>query len=47
MKFEAARLYYLSDVFVAVAVAVLVAEAPYTEEQPVLCAFCCRVFKLN
>ena len=35
MKFEAARLYYLSDVFVAV----LVAEAPYTEEQPVLCAF--------
>ena len=41
MKFEAARLYYLSDVFVAVAVAVavLVAEAPYTGQQPVLCAF--------
>ena len=41
MKFEAARLHYLSDAFVAVAVAVavLVAEAPYTGEQPVLCAF--------
>ena len=39
MKFEAARLHSLSDVFVAVAVAVLVAEAPYTGEQPVLCAF--------
>ena len=32
MKFEAARLHYLSDAF-------LVAEAPYTGEQPVLCAF--------
>ena len=39
MKFEAARLHYLSDAFVAVAVAVLVAEAPYTGQQPVLCAF--------
>ena len=41
MKFEAARLHYLSDAFVAVAVAVavLVAEAPYTGEQLVPCAF--------